>query len=274
MMYFTPARQRKIVTGMGGTVIDIPDIDAFRDTFTLQNVIDVNTAVTFVFGGTDIKEANAIGNLGSAEAATLPIFNSAWKSYEAISKVSDNMMFNAKQLQTVANGVGGSAMSAAGGFLMGGPGGAVLGLASGILGTVTGVYGNDVELQAKQTQIKNSPAVVKSGGSGLGAYVLNYIDVWYETMKLDDVSMEKLRFMYYWYGYHVNRMMKGDVELYTRRIFDFIKTSGAKVRGELTAGAAKQIAAIFDRGVTIYHGKNGYVEIGQGQLINNDEVEP
>ena len=268
MMYYTPARQRKIVTGMGGTVIDVPDIDAFRDTFTLQNVIDVNTAVTFVFGGTDIKAANAIGNLGSAEAATLPIFNSAWKSYEAISKVSDNMMFNAKQMQTVGGGLGGSAMSAAGGFLMGGPGGAVLGLASGILGTVTGVYGNDVELDAKRVQIKNSPAVVKSGGSGLGAYVLNYIDVWYETMKLDDVSMEKLRFMYYWYGYHVNRMEKGDIELYTRRVFDFIKTSGAKVRGELTAGAAKQIAAIFDRGVTIYHGKNGYLEIGQGQLIS------
>jgi hypothetical protein len=80
--------------------------------------------------------------------------------------------------------------------------------------------------------------------------------------------------MYYWYGYHVNRMEKGDIELYTRRIFDFIKTSGAKVRGELTAGAAKQIAAIFDRGVTIYHGQNGYLEIGQGQMINNDEVEP
>ena len=274
MMYYTPARQRKIVTGMGGTVADVPDIDAFQDTYTLQNVIDLNTAITLVYGGTDIKEANAIGNMGTTEAATLPIYNSAWKSYEAISKVSDNMMYNAKQLQTVGNGLGGSALSAVGGFLMGGAGGAVLGLASGILGTATGVYGNDVELEAKRVQIKNSPATVKSGGSGLGAYVLDFIDVWYMTLKLDDVSMEKLRFMYYWYGYHVNRMERGDVELYTRRIFDFIKTSGAKVRGELTAGAAKQIAAIFDHGVTIYHGKNGYVEIGQGQLINNDEVEP
>ena len=273
MMYFTPARQRKIVTGMGGTVIDIPDIDAFRDTFTLQNVIDVNTAVTFVFGGTDIKAANAIGNLGSAEAATLPIFNSAWKSYEAISKVSDNMMFNAKQLQTVGNGFGGSALSAAGGFLMGGPAGAVMGLASGILGTVSGVYGNDVELEAKRTQIRNSPAVVKSGGSGLGAYVLNYIDVWYETLKLDDVSMDKLRFMYYYYGYHVNRVFRGDIELHTRKVFDFIKTSGAKVRGSITADASRKLAAIFDKGVTIYHGTSGYMEIGAASMFENDEVD-
>lgn len=275
MMYMNPARQRKIVTGMGGTVVDVPDIDAFQSTFTLQNVIDINTAITFVFGGTDVKKANAIGNMGTAEAATLPIYNSAWKSYEAISMVSDTIMYNAKQAQTVGGGIAGAGLSAAGGFLMGGPAGAVIGLAGGIVGTATGVYGNSEELRAKQTQIKNSPATVKSGGSGLGAYVLNYIDVWYETLKLDDVSMEKLRYMYYWFGYHVNRTMKGDIELHTRKVFDYIKTNGAKVRGGIPTDVSKEIAGIFDRGVTIYHGQNGYMEIAaSGGLYENDEVEP
>ena len=273
MMYYAPARQRKVVTGMGGTVIDVPDIDAFQTLYRTQNIIDMNTAITLVYGGNDVKTANAIGNMGTTEGATLPIFNSAWKSYEAISKVADNMTFNAKQMQTVGNGIGGSAMSAAGGFLMGGPGGAIMGLASGILGTVTGVYGNDVELDAKRVQIRNSPATVKSGGSGLGAYVLNFIDVWYMTLKMDDQSMEKLRFMYYWFGYHVNRTFKGDIDLHTRTKFDFIKTSRAKVKGDLTAGAAKQIGAIFDQGVTIYHGPEGYALIGTGDMVSNDEVE-
>ena len=272
MMYYAPARQRKVVTGMGGTVIDVPDIDAFQTLYRTQNIIDMNTAITLVYGGNDVKTANAIGNMGTTEGATLPIFNSAWKSYEAISKVADNMTFNAKQMQTVGNGIGGSAMSAAGGFLMGGPGGAIMGLASGILGTVTGVYGNDVELDAKRVQIRNSPATVKSGGSGLGAYVLNFIDVWYMTLKMDDQSMEKLRFMYYWFGYHVNRTFKGDIDLHTRTKFDFIKTSRAKVKGDLTAGAAKQIRAIFDQGVTIYHGAAGYALIGTGNMVSNDEV--
>ena len=272
MMYYAPARQRKIVTGMGGTVVDVPDVDAFQPLYRTQNIIDMNTAITLVYGGDDVKAANAIGNMGTTEAATLPIFNSAWKSYEAINKVSDTMLFNAKQMQTVGAGFGGSAMSAAGGFLMGGPGGAVLGLASGILGTVSNVYGNDVELDAKRLSIKNSPAVVKSGGSGLGAYILNFIDVWYMTLKMDDQSMEKLRFMYYWYGYHVNRTFKGDIDLHTRTKFDFIKTSGAKVKGDLTAGAAKEIGSIFDRGVTIYHGPEGYALIGSGNMVANDEV--
>ena len=123
------------------------------------------------------------------------------------------------------------------------------------------------------TQIRNSPAVVKSGGSGLGAYVLNYIDVWYETLTLDDVSMDKLRFMYYYYGYHVNRVFRGDIELHTRKVFDFIKTSGAKVRGGITADASRKLAAIFDHGVTIYHGPSGYMEIGAASMFENNEVD-
>ena len=159
--------------------------------------------------------------------------------------------------------------------MMGGPGGAVLGLASGILGTVSGVYGNDIELQAKQTQIKNSPCIMKSGGSGLTAVFRAMLDFYYLTLKADDVSMDKLRYMYYWFGYHVNRSFKGIIDLETREVFDFIKTTGAKIRGGIPADVSKEIAAIFDRGVTIYHGKNGYLEIAaSGGLYENDEVEP
>lgn len=274
MMYMAPARIRKVVTAFGGEVFTIPDIAAFKGTFTLQNIFDMNSALTYVFAGSDIEEANAIGALGVLEAATLPIWNSAWKSYEAINKVGDEIAFNAKQMQTIGGGIANTGLSAAGGFLMGGPAGAILGAAGGIIGTGFGAYGNAEELRAKQTTIKNSPCNVKSGGSGLGAYVKGLIDVKYITLKLDDQSMQKLRFMYYWYGYIVNRMFRGTVDLYTRHKFDFIKTNGAKIRGSLTAGAARRIAAIFDNGVTIYHGPDGYMKIGSGQMYENDEVEP
>ena len=273
MMYHEPARMRKVTTAFGGEVFTIPEIACFDDTISWINMFDLNSISTFIYAGSDLVRANALGALGVGEAPTLPIFSSAWKSYDAISKVSDTMMFNAKQLQTVGTGLGGSALSAAGGFMMGGPAGAVLGLASGILGTVSGVYGNDVELDAKRVQIRNSPCNVKSGGSGLGATMIHNVDFFYITLKMDDQSMEKLRFMYYWFGYHVNRTFKGDIDLHTRTKFDFIKTSRAKVKGDLTAGAAKQIGAIFDAGVTIYHGPEGYALIGTGDMVSNDEVE-
>ena len=272
MMYMAPARIRKAVTAFGGEVFTVPDIAAFKGTFTLQNIIDMNSAITYVFAGSDLEEANIIGALGVLEAATLPIHNSAWRSYEAINKVGDEIAYNAKQMQTLANGAAGTASNAIVGGAIGGMLGAGANIITGIVGTGSAMYGNAEELRAKQTTIKNSPCVVKSGGSGLGAYIKGLTDVFYVTLKLDDQSMEKLRFMYYWYGYIVNRMFRGTVNLYTRSGFDFIKTNGAKVRGSLTAGAARQIASIFDAGVTIYHGPIGYMRIGSGQMQENDEV--
>jgi len=272
MMYYFPARQRKIITGMGGEMFTVPDIAALDDKVRMQQMYDLTGTVLVVYMKNNMMEGNAIGAIGSETCATLPIFNSAWKSYDAISKVSDTIMYNAKQMQTIGGGATSTALGGIGGFVQGGPAGAIAGIISGVVGTGLSYYGNDEELRAKQMQIKNSPCVMKSGGSGLGAVIKHMIGIFYITLKMDDVSMEKLRFMYYWFGYHVNRTFKGDIDLHTRSKFDFIKTSGAKVKGDLTAGAAREIGNIFDRGVTIYHGPEGYALIGSGDMVANDEV--
>ena len=273
MMYFMPARQRKVVTSLGGEVFTVPDIAALKNVISMLSLSELSAGSVFVYFGDDIIEANALGACGVLDCATLPIYNSAWKSYEAISKVSDTIAFNAKQMQTIGSGATGTAIGGIGGFVQGGPAGAIAGIVSGVVGTGLGYYGNEEELRAKQMQVKNSPCVVKSSGSGVTAAVEGLVTMEYVTLKMDDQSMEKLRFMYYWFGYNVNRTFKGDIDLHTRSKFDFIKTSGAKVKGDLTAGAAKEIGAIFDRGVTIYHGPEGYALIGSGDMVANDEVD-
>lgn len=272
MMYFMPARQRKVVTSLGGEVFTIPDVAALENVISMLSLSELSAGSVFVYFGEDIVEANALGACGVLDCATLPIYNSAWKSYEAISKVSDTMMFNAKQMQTIGGGLTNTGLAGVGGFVQGGPAGAILGVVGGSVGTILGAVGNEEELKAKQLQIKNSPCNVKSSGSGVTAAIEGLVTMEYVTLKMDDQSMEKLRFMYYWFGYHVNRTFKGDIDLHTRTKFDFIKTSRAKVKGDLTAGAAKQIGAIFDQGVTIYHGPEGYALIGTGDMVSNDEV--
>ena len=274
MMYMSPARKRMVVTSFGGEIYEIPDIVAFEKRINIKNVYDLNGIKLFVYSGPDynITDANILGCVGVVDAPSLPIYTSAWKEYAAISAVADNIAFNAKQMQTFANSMTGIASSAMVGAATGQPVVGIAGVLSSVVGGGASLKGNEEELRAKRVQIMNSPAVVKSGGSGLGAVMDWLFDIVYVTMKMDDVSMEKLRFMYYWYGYHVNRMMKGDINLHTRTKFDFIKTSGAKVKGDLTAGAAKEIGAIFDRGVTIYHGPEGYALIGTGDMVANDEV--
>ena len=274
MMYMSPARKRKVVTSFGGEIYEIPDIVAFEKRINIKNVYDLNGIKLFVYSGPDynIANANILGCVGVVDAPSLPIYTSAWKEYAAISAVSDNIAYNAKQMQTFANSMGGIASSAMVGAATGQPVVGLAGVISSVIGGGAAMKGNEEELRAKRVQIMNSPCNVKSGGSGLGAVMDWLFDILYVTMKIDDVSMEKLRYMYYWFGYHVNRSFKGIIDLETREVFDFIKTSGAKVKGDITAGEAKQLAAIFDKGVTIYHGQDGYAKIGDGIMWNNDEV--
>ena len=268
-MYYTPARMRKVVTSFGGELFTIPDIKAFDKTISHDNIFDMTGAVTYVYSGSDLKTANAVGALGVMEAATLPIHNSAWKSYEAINKIGDEIAYNAKQMQTIANGAAGTASNAIVGGAIGGVLGGAANIITGIVGTGTAMYGNAEELRAKQTVIKNSPCNVKSTGSGLTAAVEGLVTMDYVTLKMDEQSTEKLRQMYYWFGYHVNRMIKGSISLHTRSKFDYIKTNGAKIKGMIPSSAAKQLSEIFDRGVSVFH---SYDSIGDSTLYENDEV--
>ena len=269
MMYFAPARQRKVVTSMGGEIFTVPDVAALKDVISVIGLSEISSGSVFVFFGTDIVEANALGACGVVDCATLPIFNSAWKSYEAISKIGDEIAYNAKQMQTIANGAAGTASNAIMGGLVGNMAGAAAGIITGIVGTGTAMYGNEEELRAKQVTIKNSPCNVKSTGSGMTAATEGLVSLEYITLKMDEQSMEKLRQMYYWYGYHVNRMIKGSISLHTRSKFDYIKTNGGKVKGTIPSSAAKQLSEIFDRGVSVFH---DYNSIGVSTLYENDEV--
>lgn len=282
MMYLAPARVRKFTTGIGGELATIPDIRAFEDGFMLFPMNDVNSAVILIFpvhtGTNPVADVNVEGALGCMECGSLPVYNSAWKSYEAINKVGDEIAYNAHQAAAVANGIAAGASGAIMGVAgTGSPLGAVLGIFTGGVSTAAGMYSTAEELKAKQTTIRNSPSNVKSGGSGLGAYQVNEIDPRYITMRMDDQSMEKLRSMYYWYGYHVNRTFKGAIDLQVRRFFDYIKTDGARVRGDLNMDDASAIAAIFDKGVTIVHTHSDAANYGYisqniaGELYNNDE---
>lgn len=273
MLYRAPARVRKIVTGTGGTVIDVPDIDCFRESYGMMNTFDLTGALTFVFGGSDIKEGNAIGNIGTVTAATLPIYNSAWKTYEAINRAGDKQMYNAKQLGMGISALFGAAVTAGGAAVGGKAGGAIsAGGGSSVIGNLMGIWQQGEEWDAKMTTLRNSPCTVTSTGSGMGAFVTDTIDFWYMVLKIDDVSYRKLEEQYYFYGYFMNRTERGSVRLRTRQLFDFIKTSRARVRGECNTDALQTIAQIFDSGVTIYHGAEGYEYIGEGMTKANNEV--
>lgn len=279
MLYRSPARIRRVTSGMGGTIVEVPDIDAFRETYTCQNLFELDQSIVIVFGGGLIEKANALGNIGTIIGASLPIYSSAWKEYQAIQKAGDDIAYNAQQVSTVIGTVTGAGAGAIGGAIAGaagGPvgaiGGAVGGSVGGVVQGVTRYWANSENLRAKRETIRNSPCTVKSGGSGLAAYIKDYIDIHYQPLKLDDVSLSKLRTQYYYYGYNVNMVIPGTISTHIRKYFDYIETSGARIRGDVNAEEASAIATIFDRGVRIYHGSDGYKQIGNGMGLENPET--
>ena len=275
MLFMTPARQRKVVTGMGGTVLDIPDIAAFSPRISMQNIIELASGAIAVYANTgseDIVTANAKGAVGAADLATLPIFESAWATYNAIQKSGDDIVFNAKQVQSavgIATGAAGGA--AVGALTTGNPVGAIAGGIGGVVSGAVGMWSNSENLRAKRETIKNSPCTVVSRGSGLTGVAKGYSDLYYITLRLDDVSFNKLRTQYYYYGYNVNMVIPGEISTDNRVYFDYIETDGANIRGDVNAEEAQQIANIFDRGVRIYHGYAGYQLIGKGMSRANTE---
>lgn len=278
MLYRSPARIRRVTSGMGGTIVEVPDIDAFRETYTCQNIFELDQAIVVVFGGGLIEKANALGNIGTIVGASLPIFSSAWKEYQAIQKAGDDIAFNAQQVSTVIGtftgagaGMAGGAIAGASGGPVGAAAGAAVGVIGGVVGGATKYWSNSENLRARRETIKNSPCNVKSGGAGLGAYIKDYIDVHYQPLKLDQVSLEKLRTQYYYFGYNINMIIPGTIDTKIRKYFDYIETRGAHIKGHVNAEEGQRIADIFDRGVRIYHGADGYKMIDAGMNMENPE---
>ena len=279
MMFLAPATIRKVVSGLGGSIIDVPDVDAFIDHYSVENVFDFNNASMIVFGGDSmmsrprdaILRANSVGNMGATDVPLLPIFNSAWTSYQAIQKTGDDIVYNAKQVQAAVGMGTGAFGGLAAGAMTGNVALAGIGAAAGLANGAVNMWSNSENLRARRETVKNSPCIVKSGGSGMAAVIDNQISLYYVVNKLDDVSLEKLRTQYYYYGYNVNMVIPGTIDTKIRKYFDYIETRGARIRGDVNAEEAQGIAAAFDRGVRIYHGAEGYQRIGAGMSLENPE---
>ena len=265
MLYRSPAQFRQVVNKLGTVIYKVPDIYAIRKEYTVVNTIDVNTGAIMVYGGHDPERANGSGDIGAMQCPSLPITSSAWKNYQAIQKTGDDIVYNAKQTQAIVSTLTGAAGgAAAGAFVSGGnPAGAALGLAGGITNGVMGYWSNSEELRAKRNVIRNSPGIVKTGSDGLGGGFNDYYDIGLQTVKAPAKIRNILDKQYFFYGYNVDEYTPGEIPLHTRYSFDYIETRRANVRGDINSEICNEVSAIFDRGVRIYHGSDGYKRIGE-----------
>lgn len=119
-------------------------------------------------------------------------------------------------------------------------------------------------LKLNEGIIKNTPSPPIGGSNWGGLYsegigFLNLIG--------DQESINSVASLYMAYGYIIDRVMT--VPLRTRYYYDFIQTSNASISGEITSDARSYLEALFDSGITIWHGETFR---GFRYDLNNPEV--
>lgn len=282
-MFMAPASKFMIITSMGSEIATIPDIMLQNRRFHLTNIFDFNTMYigAYLSGyfeteqdiAVGLERSNIRGCVGMLPAPSLPVTQSAWKEYQAIQKTGDDIAYNTKQVQTaigmITGALGGAAIGSLG--LGGNPVGSVAGALGGVASGAVSLWSNSENLRAKHETIKNTPGAVMSGTGGLGAYLSGLCGIHVVWLHLDDVSFDKLKTQYYYFGYNVRAVTAGTVNTKTRKIFDYIETRRARIRGRLNAEDAAAIADVFNRGVRIYHDEYGYKQIGTGMSLENYE---
>jgi hypothetical protein len=152
------------------------------------------------------------------------------------------------------NGIAGTVASVVGttaqGKMMGG-----LGIAEGLTEGVTNIgnaYYETAGIQAKLKDISNvPPSLTKLGGNTNFDFGNGITGLYIIKKEITQEYRTKLEGFFKMYGYKVNLLKIPN--LHTRQHFNFVKTVGANIHGDIPNEAISKLKAIFDKGITLWH---------------------
>lgn len=221
------------------------------------NVINVYYALSV--GGIQ-KEGAAIDNYLADKKQYMSI-NNAISECPLITDAYINFLRNQKASFTagLASGVVGNVLGAVGAGVSKNP----VGVVSGIAGTATTIgqaVGNIID-------IKNTPdKVSKVGNDYIFDIITHTSGITIYKYEVPKEVKDRLRRYFQAYGYAINELRKPNTK--SRTTWDYIKTIGAQVGGNITEEVKSKLRNIYDHGVRIWHNPANYCNYD----INNREV--
>jgi hypothetical protein len=121
-------------------------------------------------------------------------------------------------------------------------------------------------LLAKQKDIANTPPqITRMGGNTAFDYGNMYQGLYVIKKQITAEYIKKLTDFFKLYGYKVNELKIPN--LHTRSSFNFVKTVGANVTGNIPNDQLDTLKGIFDKGITLWH-TDDVLNYGLG----NDEI--
>jgi hypothetical protein len=120
-------------------------------------------------------------------------------------------------------------------------------------------------LNAKQEDIKNTPPSISNlGGNTYFDYGNGLTGVWIIKKEITPEYNKKLTDFFKMFGYKLNEVKIPN--LHSRQHFNFVKTVGANVYGDIPQQDLEKIRNMFNNGVTLWHGD----WVGNYALANNE----
>lgn len=108
-------------------------------------------------------------------------------------------------------------------------------------------------LNAKQQDIANTPpSLAKMGANTYFDYGNRLTGIWIIKKQITAEYRKKLTDYFKAYGYKVNELKLPNIK--TRESFNYVQTVGANIKGNIPNDDLFKLKAIFDNGVTIWHG--------------------
>ena len=188
----------------------------------------------------------------------LPIINDYLSAFiqgnkNTLENQKDTILFNGLMdtLTAGGNAVMGGVMGAVFGGGVGAMGGAISGIASGVKSA--GNMSLQIQgLTAKVKDIKNTPPnIAKMGGNTSYTFGNKYNGVYLIKKQIPFEQRKRLGDYFKMYGYKVNELKIPNLR--SRWHFNYIKTIGANLYGDVPQDDLQLIKNIFDNGLTLWH---------------------
>ena len=141
------------------------------------------------------------------------------------------------------------------------------GLWGGIVGAITGGvtplfsgYAAHKQELAKQYDLQEIPDSIRNMGNNVSFDIIdNNNKIMYYKMSVDDRTRSLLAHFWHLYGYSCKQVKIPDLR--SRYYYNFIKTVGCNITGNIDYEDLTRMKEIFDNGVTIWHNRDGVVPL-------------
>lgn len=169
----------------------------------------------------------------------MPLRTDAWLQYLSQNK---NSLITGTKTQ-IATGLISTAITG----VTGGDFATVSAVQSGV-GVISSIANNIARIR----DLKETPDQVSNPAGDISQSILESdMNLRFKLYEREKQFMNKAFGFFYHYGYRCNAFKKPDLK--SRYYFNFVQTTGANLKTDISNNVSARIAAIFDRGITFWH---------------------